>query len=97
MVFNESAFLKIAAAGFAAVGFMATFMQSLNGAGDTTPTMIMSVASAWLIALPLAFFLPQITNLGVYGVRWGIAAGLICNGIAQTIYFSFGRWKRKNV
>jgi Na+-driven multidrug efflux pump len=97
MVSTAGTYLRIAVAGFVATGFLAVFNQSLNGAGDTTPTMIISVAAIWLISMPLAFFLPQLTNLGSYGVRWGIACGMIFNGLVHTIYFMFGRWKRKKV
>lgn len=90
-------FLRIAVAGYVAVGFMAVFGMSLNGAGDTVPTMLFNVAMIWLVALPLAYYLPRITDLGVYGVRWGMAAGMIFAGIATTAYFVSGRWKRKRV
>jgi len=94
---TTSSFLRIAAAGYMVVGFMAVFMQSLNGAGDTIPTMIFSVAMTWLVTLPLAYYLPQVTDLGVYGVRWGMASGMIFSGLVYTIYFMLGRWKRKRV
>jgi len=97
MVETAGSYLKIAAAGFVAIGFWTVFMHSLNGAGDTTPTMIISVVSIWLVGLPLAFFLPRIWGVGVYGVRWGIASGLICNGLIQTVYFITGRWKKKKI
>jgi Na+-driven multidrug efflux pump len=76
---------------------MGVFMQSLNGAGDTVPSMIFSVVMIWLVALPLAYYLPQVAGLGVYGVRWGMASGMICAGLASTIYFMSGRWKRRRV
>ncbi len=97
LVRTAGSYLRIAAAGYVAIGFMTVFMQSLNGSGDTTPAMVMSVVSVWAISLPLAFFLPKITGLGADGVRWGMAMALITNGIGQTIYFAFGRWKRKMI
>ena len=97
VVAMTSSFLRIAVAGYVVVGFMAVFMMSLNGAGDTIPTMIFCVVMTWLIALPLAYYLPQITDLGVYGVRWGIASAMVSGAIMYTIYFVLGRWKRKKV
>jgi len=97
VVATTSSFLRIAVAGYVVVGFMAVFMMSLNGAGDTIPTMIFSVVMTWLIALPLAYYLPQITDLGIYGVRWGIASAMVSGAIMYTIYFVLGRWKRKKV
>ncbi len=97
LVATASSFLRIAVAGYVTVGFMAVFRQSLMGAGDTVPAMIISVAMIWLVTLPLAYFLPQVTDLGVLGVRWAMASGLIFSGVVSTIYFMTGRWKRKTL
>jgi len=51
----------------------------------------------WVVLLPLAFFLPQVTNLGVYGVRWAIVASAVAGAAAYIVYFRLGRWKRKKV
>ena len=97
LVATASSFLRIAVAGYVVVGFMAVFMQSLNGAGDTMPTMVFGVAITWLVTLPLAYYLPQVAGLGVSGVRWGMASGMLFSGLIYTIYFMLGRWKRKRV
>ena len=97
LVATASSFLRIAVAGYLTLGLMAVFGQSLMGAGDTVPAMIFSVAAIWLVALPLAYFLPQVTDLGVQGVRWGMASGMISTGIISATYFMSGRWKRKTV
>jgi len=90
-------FLRIAVAGYIVLGFMSVMMQALNGAGDTVPTMIVSMVMMWAVTIPLAYFLPKYTDLNVYGVRWGMAAGMIVGAIAYTVYFRAGRWKRKKV
>jgi len=92
-----SAFLRIAAAGYLVLGLTAVFQMSISGAGDTIPPMVISLVMMWVVQLPLVFLLPQITNLGVYGVRWAIVIGLIVGAAAYTIYFRLGRWKRKRV
>ena len=97
MIATAGSYLRIAIAGFVAVGFWMVFMQSLNGAGDTIPPMVLSVVSVWLVGLPLAILLPRISELGAYGVRWGIAFSIIANGVVQMAYFLTGRWKRKKV
>jgi Na+-driven multidrug efflux pump len=51
----------------------------------------------WVLQIPLAYFLPQITEWSVYGVRWGMVIGMIANGLGLVIYFKLGRWKRKKV
>ncbi len=92
-----SAFLRIEAVGYLVLGFVAVLRQCLSGAGDTLPTMLVTLLMVWVVQLPLAFFLPQVTNLGVYGVRWAIVAGNVVGAVAYITYFRLGRWKRKRV
>jgi len=92
-----STFLRIAVAGYIMMGFNAVFRQFLSGAGDTLSPMVISILMIWVVQMPLAFLLPQVTNLGVYGVRWAIVAGVVVGAVAYITYFRMGRWKRKKV
>jgi len=92
-----SNFLRIATAGFLFFGVAIVVLQCLNGVGDTIPTMIVALIMMWVVQLPLAYFLPQIANLGVYGVRWAMVASFVWAALAAGIYFRLGRWKRKKV
>ncbi len=92
-----SIFLRIAVAGYLAQGFTAALQSAISGAGDTLPPMLVSLVMIWLVQIPLAFFLPRVTNLGVYGIRWAMVAGMVGVAVALTIYFQLGRWKRKKV
>jgi putative MATE family efflux protein len=92
-----SIFLRIATAGYLLFGFVLVFQDCIAGAGDTLPTMIVSIAMIWVIQLPLAFFLPGVANLGVYGVRWAIVVSIFSGAIFYVIYFMSGRWKAKKV
>lgn len=92
-----SVFLRIAVAGYLVLGFSTVLQHCISGAGDAVPSMLISLLMIWVIQLPLAFLLPQVTNLDVYGVRWAIVTGLVVGAVAYTIYFRLGRWKRKRV
>ena len=92
-----SIFLRIATAGYLLFGFVLVFQDCIAGAGDTLPTMIVSITMIWVIQLPLAFFLPGVANLGVYGVRWAIVVSIFSGAIFYIIYFMRGRWKAKKV
>jgi len=92
-----SVFLRIAAVGMLVASFSIVLQNSLTGAGDTLPPMLIVVISIWLVQMPLALLLPRVTNLGVYGVRWALVAGIVARAIAFTIYSRLGRWKRKSV
>ena len=92
-----STFIRIEAAGYLVMGFVAVLQMCISGAGDTLPPMLFSLLMIWVVLLPLAFFLPQITNLGMYGVRWAIVASVVAGAVAYATYFRLGRWKRKKV
>jgi putative MATE family efflux protein len=97
LVVVAAAFLRIACANWVVMGLTNVFQQCVNGAGDTMVPMIVMVVNMWLMQIPLAYFLPRITGLGVYGVRWGIVAGTVAAAIIYTIYFRSGRWQTKRV
>jgi Na+-driven multidrug efflux pump len=97
LIETASIFLRIAVVGYIMMGFNAVFRQFLSGAGDTLPPMIISILMIWVVQIPLAFLLPEISDLDVYGVRWAIVAGMVVGAIAYISYFRIGRWKRKRV
>jgi len=92
-----SVFLRIAVAGYLLLGLNAVLSQGLSGVGDTVPPMLATILTIWVVQIPLSVLLPRVTNLGVYGVRWAIVAGVVAGAIAYLIYFRMGRWKRKKV
>ncbi len=97
LVRTSSLFLRIAAAGYVMMGFTTVLQQCISGAGDTLPPMIFTLLTMWGVQLPVAFFLPRMTDLGVLGVRWAIVVGTAAGMVAYITYFRIGRWKRKKV
>jgi putative MATE family efflux protein len=93
----SATFLRIATAGYLIMGVTAVFQQSINTAGDTMIPMVIMLLNMWLVQVPLAYFLPRLTGLGVYGVRWAIVAGAVTATVVYVIYFISGRWKRKKI
>ena len=90
-------FLRIQIAGFLVLGIAAVLTDCLNGVGDTMIPMLASLSSMWLVQVPMAFFLPRFTNIGVYGVRWAMVTALAVRAVTYIVYFRHGRWKRKTV
>jgi putative MATE family efflux protein len=90
-------FLRIATAGYLMMGLTAVFQQSINTAGDTMIPMAIMLLNMWLVQVPLAFFLPRFTGLGVYGVRWAIIAGTVTATVVYAVYFASGRWKHRKI
>jgi Na+-driven multidrug efflux pump len=92
-----SIFLRIATASYLVLALVLVLQSSIAGAGDTVPNMIINVGMIWAVQLPLAFLLPRVTDLGIFGVRWAIVASTFAGTIAYVTYFRLGRWKTKKV
>jgi putative MATE family efflux protein len=90
-------FLRIQIVSYMVWGLVIVLTLFLNGIGDTLIPLITNVVTMLGIQLTLAYFLPQVTGLGVYGVRWAIVTGQMMRAIIYPLYFSSGRWKRKKV
>lgn len=90
-------FMRIQIASYLIFGIVVIVMQSLNGVGDTLIPMVTTLVTMWGVQVPMAYFLPKITDLGVYGVRWGMVSANIVRSIIYSIYFKIGRWKRKQL
>jgi putative MATE family efflux protein len=97
MVETGVSFLRIASAGYIAMGLNNILSSNISGAGDTLPPMIISLGRLWVIMIPLAVVLSRYTSLGAYGVRLSVVISLIVGAAAYLVYFMSGRWKRKNV
>ena len=92
-----STFLRIEIVSYMVFGLVIVLTQCLNGVGDTMIPMVTTLVTMWGVQVPLAYFLPRFTNLGVYGVRWGIVTAIVMRAGIYGTYFKMGRWKRKQV
>lgn len=70
---------------------------SLNGAGDTTYTMLARLVCAWGIFLPLAYLFAFPLGGGVRGAWVGAMAYLVALALAYLLRFRSGRWKNLKV
>lgn len=92
-----STFLRINIVTYMVFGITVVLANSINGAGDTMVTMITTLLTLWLVQLPMAYVLSKFTDLGVYGVRWGIVSAIVMRAVIYSTYYKLGRWKRKIV
>lgn len=90
-------FMRVQIAGYMFFGLVVGLSMCLDGIGDTVITMVVTLSTMWIVQMPLAYFLPRITNLAVYGVRWAIVIALVTRGTLYMLYFRTGRWKRKKI
>jgi Na+-driven multidrug efflux pump len=93
----RSNFLHIEIFSFIFFLLLILLVQCLNGVGDTLIPMLTTLLTMWLVQVPMAYFIPKYTSIGVYGVRWGVVTAIVLRAITYAIYFKAGRWKRKKV
>lgn len=92
-----STFLRIQTIGYVLFGLVVGLSMCIDGIGDTTITMLVTILTMWVVQVPLAYVLPNFTDLGVYGIQWAIVSALIIRAAVYAIYFHSGRWKQKKV
>ncbi len=65
---------------------------ALNGTGDTRFTMWLTVISAWLVLVPLAWFLGIKQGLGARGAWYALTAHIACIAAGCIVRYLGGRW-----
>ncbi len=93
----SSTFLRINIASYVFWGVVVALSMCLNGVGDTMVPMITNLITMVGLQLGLAYYLSRYTSLGMYGVRWAAAAGIVVRAFIYSGYFRTGRWKRTRV
>lgn len=88
-------FVRIAVAGYLGMCIVNVLQSCISGAGDTLVPMLISLATMWLVQLPLAYVFTRFTDVGVFGVRWAIVISFTMGALAYAVYFQRGRWKHK--
>ena len=80
-------------------GPQATLMGTLRGYKDTRAPMLIALVAYWLIGLPvgatLCFGFSSIPGIGVYGMWWGLVAGLVV--VAGALFARLARISRDPV
>jgi putative MATE family efflux protein len=97
VVMLAAALLRISAAGYLVASIAQVMQSCVSGAGDTVPIMIISIGVIWIIQLPLAFLLSQVTDLGIYGIRWAMVINQAAASAAFLAYFLRGKWRTKTI
>jgi putative MATE family efflux protein len=69
---------------------------AFSGAGDTLPPMVIAIPGS-VLRIPLAWFLAIHLGWGIDGVWWTITSSTLIKGLALYIWFSLGRWKKREV
>ncbi len=76
-------------------GIQVTGLGILRGLSDVKIPTVIALTAYWVIALPLAYFFGFIEKLNIYGIWYGLTAGLIFSAI--TLYARFSYLTKKQV
>ncbi|QQG52616.1 MAG: MATE family efflux transporter [Candidatus Falkowbacteria bacterium] len=97
-VIREGAFfLRFMAPIFGIIGMQIIVGSTLQAAGATKQSMMLTIISQWVIEIPLAFLLAKVFNLGILGVWLAFPiTNLLAVAVYLTIFFR-GRWKNKKI
>lgn len=81
--------------GFAYIPYALMFTLSgiLRGAGDTVPSMIISIVTLWVVRIPLSVYLSRL--LGSQGIWLGLAASPAIGASLNYVYYLSGRWRTR--
>ena len=92
-----SLYLRILACQSVSMCGAIVFSSALQGAGDTIPVMVASIATLWGLELTLSYFLPKITGWGVYSLAAATVIATSVRVVLYIAYFQWGKWKEKKI
>ncbi len=90
-------YLRIVSPFYVFVALGVVLGRALNGAGDSLAPMIITVATLWILQVPLAILFARIWQPATVGIWWAIVVAYVVQGILTTAWFELGRWKKKRV
>ena len=93
-VAQAATWLQVLAVGYFSMNAVQVFTQAFNTTGDTFAPMVIMLSTMWLVEIPLAFALANLTGLGEFGVPWAIVTGMTVRMVAYGAYFLRGSWLR---
>ncbi|MFD3158491.1 MATE family efflux transporter [Haloimpatiens sp. FM7330] len=89
-------YLNIVCSFYIIVATMQVINGVLRGAGDTVPTMIISIVTLWFVRVFLAYILSNKLNSPT-GIWWAIPSSWMAGLILTVLYYKNGKWKEKVV
>lgn len=84
--------LRIEALAEPAFGLSMLVFGVLRGAGDTRGPFYISLAGMWLLRLPFAYLLLQVTNLGLMAIWIAMASDMTLRGIICFVVYRRFKW-----
>jgi Na+-driven multidrug efflux pump len=85
-------YLRVLAVGLPFIGLSAGADHAYSGAGRNAPPMLLQVAGAWLITIPMMILLGRTLGFGPAGTMAGVAVGQMVAGLSAVWLVRQGWW-----
>jgi len=92
-----ASYLRIAAISEPGLGLAIVLGGTFQGAGDTRPSLWITLGANIGIRLPLAYVLAVGLGWGADGVAWAMTTSVFVQATAALAYYRAGRWQRHAV
>jgi putative MATE family efflux protein len=89
--------LRIVAWSMIASSVGVVLARGFDGAGNTVPAMSINLLTLWGLEVPVAYGLSRWFGLGITGIWWGRTAANLANGLFFALWFSRGKWKKRDI
>ncbi|HYF78255.1 MAG TPA: MATE family efflux transporter, partial [Symbiobacteriaceae bacterium] len=87
-----SLYLLIVGLSYVPTAVMLALGGVMQGAGDTMPSLAITVITQWVLKVPLCWYLSA--RMGPQGIWLGIAASGGAGLVLNWLYYLTGRWRR---
>jgi len=75
-------------------GLISVLYGAFQGAGHTTPVMVVNVSRLWLIRIPASWLMAVVLGMGPIGLWWAMNLSNVLAALAALAWFLRGDWRR---
>jgi putative MATE family efflux protein len=92
-----SLFLRIMSLSWGFIGAQFAFAGVFRASGNMVVNMTLTIASQWLLQLPLAYVLSKHTSLGAEGIYWSTPIANVVTALITAGLYVHGGWRSKRL
>ncbi len=92
-----SLFLRIMCLSWGFIGAQFAFAGVFRASGNMVVNMTLTIASQWLLQLPLAYALSKHTSLGAEGIYWAVPITNLVTVLITGAIYAHGGWRKKRL
>ena len=97
VIAQGASFLRFMGPAWGLLGMQLALTGVLRASGNMMTAMTLTLASQWLVQLPLAYVLSRHTGLGITGIWLAFPVSNVVSVLAALIVYGKGGWKKKRL